>query len=210
MKSITNFIQKVSAKTLLVVGGLAAFGCYGSVVDSFEYFDVQMIAQFDANWTNKTAPDVTVDKTVLTDYEEFEDNIEKLHGATPLQFSWWLEDVRNGNSGIDPQEIVYSYAKFRIGFDTDKSDGWDTPDTWYDLAEFQNVLVGDYYENPQIHFVPGEVAEIISEAILNEDYGYTFWTESEFGAPTAPTGVSDFFPSIRGVAELAVELEVKP
>lgn len=210
MKAIKTHIQRLSAKTLLIAGGLVAFGCYGSVVDSFEYFEVQMIAEFNASWVNKTAPDVTVDRTVLTDYEEFKDNIEKLKGATPLQFSWWLTNVQNANTSVDPQEIEYSYAKFRIGFDTDRSNGWETPDTWYDLAEFQNVLVSDYYNNPQIHYVPGEVAELVSEAILNPDYGYTFWTESEFGAPTAPANVSNTFPVINGVGELAVELSVEP
>jgi hypothetical protein len=195
-------------------------GCYSDTVNNLSTFSLQLPIFFSGPFTNRSAPDTSVDFTNLYKYPEYEDNREKISKAEILQMNYRIDslifedgtifDPLNDNLEFDFIRYSFQFAKPKNGdiYSTNPDDFIPDPDEpKIQLGEFLNVKIQDYYKQAKyIMDLPETSAKIISEGLKVRPYFFVYTEYSKVKGQT----VDEFgFKLIEAKFDVVLRLEVK-
>lgn len=170
---------------------LCGSGCYTDTVDSLSTFTFQLPVNMEFKWRNKQAPDTTVDRVNLMEYDVYRDNREDIRIAELFQVGYWI-DTLVGNPGFE--EAEFEFVEFHLQFVGESEQ--------YPLGRYDNVSVRAYYKRPHIIAVPDSIARVISEAVKKNS---EFDVIQRYSMPKSGPGT---FPRIDGKVDLVIRLDV--
>ena len=175
---------------LFMTSGLS--GCYTDTVDSLGTFTFQLPINMEFDWQDKQAPDTTVDRIDLLDYQVYRDNQNKIESSELFQIGYWI-DTLVGDPGFE--KATFEFVEFYLRFVGEEEKHF--------LGRYENVIVREYYKRPHIIPVPEDVARTISDAIRKHPQ---FDIIQRYSAPTEGSGT---FPSIDGNVDLVIRFETE-
>ncbi len=207
-------------KYILLVILVLLSGCYTDTINKIETFSIQIPIFFTGPFTDRSAPDTSVDFSNLYQYPEYEENRNKISKAEILQMNYRIDSlVYEDGSIFDPSndDLEFEFIRYSFQFSKPKNGNiYSTnPDDFIPdpneerivLGEFRDVKIKDYFRQAkQIIEVPKTSAVIISEGLKTRPY---FFVYTEYSKVKGQTEDEFKFKLIKAKFDIVLRLEVK-
>lgn len=192
-------------------------------VEPFTSFTIQIPVNFQSEHPDRFAPDTSMDFINLNEYDEYQDNKDRISQANIKHFNYWINELQlSDGTWIDAtmnDVVVFDFIRFYFlyGRPKDGSGNYDPLDSAYYeidptedpilLGEFLDVDVAEYFRQAHhVEFVADSIAGIISEALRERPAFYIKTEYSKCSDQDIQTEPKRYFPFVGARYDLVIAI----